>query len=47
MVMRNMPVGMRAAVAGLGQLDKSLDEASLSLKGSSLKNYFIYCFFHY
>lgn len=37
MVMRNMPVGMRAAIAGLGQLDKSLDEASLSLKGSSLK----------
>ncbi|MCK3658806.1 iron ABC transporter permease [Pasteurellaceae bacterium Pebbles2] len=37
MVMRNMPVGMRAAVAGLGQLDKSLDEASLSLKGSSFK----------
>lgn len=32
MVMRNMPVGMRAAIAGLGQLDKSLDEASLSLK---------------
>ena len=28
---------MRAAIAGLGQLDKSLDEASLSLKGSSLK----------
>lgn len=37
MVMRNMPVGMRAAIAGLGQLDKSLDEASLSLKGNSLK----------
>ncbi|MDH2926729.1 iron ABC transporter permease [Lonepinella koalarum] len=37
MVMRNMPVGMRSAVAGLGQLDKSLDEASLSLKGSSFK----------
>ncbi|HDR1092418.1 TPA: iron ABC transporter permease [Pasteurella multocida] len=37
MVMRNMPVGMRAAIAGLGQLDKSLDEASLSLKGSSFK----------
>lgn len=37
MVMRNMPVGMRAAVAGLGQLDKSLDEASLSLKAGSLK----------
>lgn len=37
MVMRNMPVGMRAAIAALGQLDKSLDEASLSLKGSSFK----------
>ena len=37
MVMRALPVGMRAAIAGLGQLDKSLDEASLSLKGSSLK----------
>ncbi len=37
MVMRNMPVGMRAAIAGLGQLDKTLDEASLSLKGSSFK----------
>lgn len=37
MVMRNMPVGMRAAIAGLGQLDKSLDEASLSLKASSFK----------
>ena len=37
MVMRNMPVGMRAAIAGLGQPDKSLDEASLSLKGSSFK----------
>ncbi|QGM80611.1 ABC transporter permease [Otariodibacter oris] len=40
MVMRNMPVGMRAAVAGLGQLDKSLDEASLSLKAGSLKTLF-------
>ncbi len=37
MIMRNMPVGMRAAIAGLGQLDKTLDEASLSLKGSSFK----------
>ncbi|PID50188.1 MAG: iron ABC transporter permease, partial [Proteobacteria bacterium] len=37
MVTRNMPIGMRAAIAGLGQLDKSLDEASLSLKGSSFK----------
>ncbi|MDP8099402.1 ABC transporter permease [Pasteurella atlantica] len=37
MVTRNMPIGMRAAIAGLGQLDQSLDEASLSLKGSSFK----------
>lgn len=37
MVMRNMPIGMRSAIAGLGQLDKSLDEASLSLRGSSFK----------
>lgn len=35
MVMRNMPVGMRAAVAGLEQIDKSLGEASLSLKAGS------------
>ena len=39
MVMRDLPIGMRAAIAGLGQLDKSLDEASLSLKGSSWKPY--------
>lgn len=37
MVMRNMPVGMRAAVAGLEQVDKSLGEASLSLKAGSWK----------
>lgn len=37
MVMRNMPVGMRAAIAGLRQLDKALDEASLSLKAGTLK----------
>lgn len=37
MVMRNMPIGMRSAIAGLKQLDKSFDEASLSLKGSSEK----------
>ena len=37
MVMRDLPIGMRAAIAGLGQLDKSLDEASLSLKGSLWK----------
>lgn len=37
MVMRNVPVGIRAGIAGLGQLDKSLDEASMSLKANSLK----------
>ncbi|MBY6197381.1 ABC transporter permease [Vibrio hangzhouensis] len=37
MVMRNVPVGIRAGVAGLGQLDKSLDEASLSLRADSFK----------
>ncbi len=35
MVMRNVPVGIRSGIAGLGQLDKSLDEASLSLRASS------------
>ncbi|MDE1232425.1 ABC transporter permease [Vibrio aestuarianus] len=37
MVMRNVPVGIRAGIAGLGQLDKSLDEASLSLRANSFK----------
>lgn len=37
MVMRNVPVGIRAGIAGLGQLDKSLDEASLSLRAGSYK----------
>jgi len=37
MIMRNVPVGIRAGIAGLGQLDKSLDEASLSLRAGSLR----------
>ncbi|MCZ4293579.1 ABC transporter permease [Vibrio sinaloensis] len=37
MVMRNVPVGIRSGIAGLGQLDKALDEASLSLRANSLK----------
>ncbi|EFE97802.1 ABC transporter permease [Serratia odorifera] len=37
MVMRNVPVGIRAGIAGLGQIDKSLDEASLSLRAGSLR----------
>ncbi|TVQ31006.1 MAG: iron ABC transporter permease [Geminicoccaceae bacterium] len=34
-VFRNMPVGVRAGIAGLSQLDKSLDEASLTLRAST------------
>ena len=37
MVTRNMPIGMRACMAALQQLDKSLDEASFSLRVSSFK----------
>ncbi|CPR21433.1 ABC transporter permease [Brenneria goodwinii] len=40
MVMRNVPVGIRAGIAGLGQLDKSLDEASLSLRAGSMRTVF-------
>ena len=34
-VFRNMPVGVRAGIASMSQLDKSLDEASLTLGASS------------
>ena len=34
-VFRNMPVGVRAGIASLSQLDKSLDEASLTLRAGS------------
>jgi iron(III) transport system permease protein len=34
-VFRNMPVGVRAGIASLSQLDRSLDEASLTLRASS------------
>ena len=34
-VFRNMPVGVRAGIASLAQIDKSLDEASLTLNASS------------
>ena len=37
MTMRNVPVGIRAGIAGLGQIDKSLDEASLSLRANSMR----------
>ncbi len=35
-IFRNMPVGVRAGIAAMSQLDKSLDEASLTLRASSL-----------
>ena len=34
-VFRNMPVGVRAGLAALSQLDKSLDEASLTLRAGT------------
>ena len=34
-VFRNMPVGVRAGIAGLSQIDKSLDEASTTLGAST------------
>jgi iron(III) transport system permease protein len=34
-VFRNMPVGVRGGVAAMSQLDKSLDEASLTLRARS------------
>jgi iron(III) transport system permease protein len=34
-VFRNMPVGVRAGIASMSQLDKSLDEASLTLGAST------------
>ena len=34
-VFRNMPVGVRAGIASMSQLDKSLDEASLTLGANS------------
>lgn len=36
-VFRNMPVGVRSGVAAMSQLDKSLDEASLTLRADSFQ----------
>jgi len=36
-VFRNMPVGVRAGVAALAQIDKTLDEASATLRASTLR----------
>lgn len=38
-VFRNMPVGVRAGIAGLSQIDKSLDEASLMLGSNAMKTF--------
>jgi iron(III) transport system permease protein len=35
-IFRNMPVGVRAGIATMSQLDRSLDEASLTLGASNL-----------
>ncbi len=39
-IVRNMPVGIRAGVSGLAQIDKSLEEASLTQRASSLRTIF-------
>ncbi len=36
-VFRNMPVGVRSGIAALAQIDKTLDEASATLRGSTLR----------
>ena len=36
-VFRNMPVGVRAGVAALAQIDKTLDEASSTLRATTLR----------
>ena len=36
-VFRNMPVGVRAGIAALAQIDKTLDEASATLRGSTMR----------
>jgi iron(III) transport system permease protein len=36
-VFRNMPVGVRGGVAAMSQLDKSLDEASMTLRANSFR----------
>ncbi len=39
-IFRNMPVGVRAGVASMSQLDKSLDEASLTLGANSFQTFY-------
>jgi len=44
MIFWNIPVAYRAAMAGLAQIDRSIDEAATSLGASSLRGSEIYCF---
>src|SRR4029079_14636042 len=39
MIFWNIPVGYRAALAGLQQIDRSIDEAAMSLGASSLRSF--------
>jgi iron(III) transport system permease protein len=39
LVFRNMPVGVRATVAALSQFDRSLDEASATLRASTSRTF--------
>ena len=39
-IVRNMPVGIRAGVSGLAQIDPALEEASLTQRASSLRTIF-------
>ena len=38
-IFRNMPVGVRAGIASMSQLDKSLDESSLTLGANSWQTF--------
>ena len=38
-VFRNMPVGVRSGIASLSQIDKSLDEASMTLRATSSRTF--------
>ena len=38
-IFRNMPVGVRAGIASMSQIDKSLDEASLTLGANTWRTF--------
>jgi iron(III) transport system permease protein len=39
MIFWNIPIGYQAAVVGLQQIDRSIDEAAISLGASSLRSF--------